>query len=118
MRAWAVGIDGYVSRTLDGGATWEKVKTGLQLTQLFGVCSDVQGSTIVIGGNSNLITSSDGGDHFRVPTVSPPVIYGWIYGVAPRGSKGFVAVGKEGWIYLSDIEGKSWQRSMTIRGSS
>jgi photosystem II stability/assembly factor-like uncharacterized protein len=109
-RAWVVGIDGYVARTLDGGTTWEKVETGFEMTQLFGVCSDIRGNTILIGGKKVLITGSNGGARFSVPEIEPPVIYGWIYGIAPRGTKGFVAVGKEGWIYLSDPMGTSWQR--------
>ncbi len=52
-----------------------------------------------------------------VPEIDPPVEYGWIYGIAPRGSKGFVAVGKEGWIYLGDSKGEVWQRSKTGKGS-
>jgi len=116
-QAWVVGIDGYIARTLDSGTTWDKLKSGMKLTQLFGVSADSQGSNILIGGNSVLIKISDGGKHFSVPKVEPPVTYGWIYGIAPRGSKGFVAVGKEGWIYLSDAQGAAWQRSKVAKGS-
>ncbi len=110
-RAWAVGIDGHITRTLDGGTTWEKVESGVKMAQLFGICSDSQGSTILIGGKGLLITSSDAGKRFSVPEITPPVTYGWLYRIAPRGSNGFVAVGKDGWIYLSDKKGISWHRS-------
>ncbi len=116
MTAWAVGIDGYVSRTVDGGKTWQQVEKNFPGTQLFGINSDRQGHIIIVG-NRTLITSSDGGDNFTVPEFEPPIKYGWLYGVTPRGSKGFVAVGKEGWIYLSDSKGMSWKRSKSAKGS-
>ncbi len=111
MRAWVVGIDGYIARTLDGGATWERVSSDITKAPLFGISSDRQGNTILIGGKGMMLTSSDGGKHFGVPKVEPSVIYGWIYGITPMGSRGFVAVGKESWIYLGNSKGSSWQRS-------
>ncbi len=118
-RVWAVGIDGHITRSLDAGVTWEKVEveSDVELTQLFGVCLDRQGSTILIGGKSVLISSSDGGKRFNVPKVAPPVTYGWIYGITSRGSKGYVAVGKQGWIYLGDSKGETWQRATVSKGS-
>ena len=116
MTAWAAGIDGYVTATTDGGKTWNEVKGDFPRTQLFGITSDRQGR-IITAGNRNLITSSDGGKSFAVPKIEPPVKYGWIYGITPRGSKGFAAVGKEGWIYLSDSSGLSWQRSEFDKGN-
>ncbi|MCP4578570.1 MAG: hypothetical protein GY846_20030 [Deltaproteobacteria bacterium] len=109
MTAWAAGIDGYVSKTIDGGKTWQQVEGNFPGTQLFGITSDR--GNIVIGGNRSLLTSLDGGKSFMVPKIEPSITYGWIYGVTPRGSKGFAAVGKEGWIYLSDAGGAVWQRS-------
>jgi len=116
-RAWAVGIDGQITKTLDGGATWEKVECDIEMSQLFGVCSDKQGNAIAIGGKSFIMSSSNSGQSFGIPKVDPPVIFGWIYGITRRGSKGFVAVGKDGWVYLSDSKGTSWQRSNTGKGS-
>ncbi len=117
MRAWVVGIDGYIAGTPDGGATWDELKSDVPKTQLFGISSDRQGDTLLIGGKGILLASPDRGIHFTNPKVEPPVTYGWIYGITPRGSKGFAAVGKEGWIYLGDAGGKAWQRSETPRGN-
>ncbi len=116
MTAWAVGIDGYVTGTIDGGKNWQQMEGKFPGTQLFGITSDRKG-TIIIGGNRSLLTSSDGGKGFVVSEIAPPIKYGWIYGIAPRGSEGFAAVGKEGWIYLSDNKGMSWQRSNTAKDS-
>jgi photosystem II stability/assembly factor-like uncharacterized protein len=107
--AWVVGIDGYVARTVDGGKTWQQVTNGIPKSHLFGIISDKQG-TLLIGGNATLIRSSDGGKAFKDAKIEPRITYGWIYGIIPRNEAGFVAFGKEGWIYLSDKEGTSWHR--------
>ncbi len=109
--AWAVGIDGYVVRTDDGGKTWKEIKSGASKTQLFCTTSNSSG-TILVGGNTLFLGSKDHGKTWSSPRFDPPITYGWIYGLAPRGSSGFAAVGYEGSIYLND--GKkplgSWHR--------
>jgi len=107
--AWVVGIDGYVAKTVNGGTTWDKVTNGIPKTHLFGVTSDRQG-TILIASKGLLLTSSDGGKTFSNARFEPQITYGWIYGIVPKGGAGFVAVGKGGWIYLSDKLGTSWNR--------
>jgi len=105
--AWAVGIDGYVTKTTDGGATWTQVEKGVPKTHLFTITSS--GGNIVIGGKAFLLISSDGGASFRTPAMEPPVTYGYIYGITPRGKEGFVAVGKEGSIYRADAKATTWR---------
>jgi photosystem II stability/assembly factor-like uncharacterized protein len=109
--AWAVGIDGYVIRTVDGGKTWKEVKTGAPKTQLFCVSSN-QAGTVLIGGNSTFLISTDNGKTWKNPKFEPPIIYGWLYGLARRGPSEFVAVGWDGSIYLSDSKNplSSWHR--------
>ncbi len=108
--AWAVGIDGYVTKTVDGGKTWQDVAVKAPKTQLFGVAME-KGRTIVIGGSGVVLASLDNGKTWKEPTFDPPVIYSWIYGVARRGNAGYIAVGGSGVIYLN--EGKdpsSWKQ--------
>jgi photosystem II stability/assembly factor-like uncharacterized protein len=106
--AWVVGIDGYIAKTVDGGTTWQKVTNGIPKAHLFGVTSDRQG-TIIIACKGFLLTNSGVGKTFRHARVEPRITYGWIYRIVPKGD-GFVAVGKGGWIYLSDKSGLSWNR--------
>jgi len=105
--AWAVGIDGYVIKTEDGGKTWQEVMTGVTKTQLFCIASD-KADTIMIGGNGMFLSSIDRGRTWQSPAFEPPLTYGWLYGLARRGSSDFVAVGWEGAIYLSTSN--TWHR--------
>ena len=106
--AWAVGIDGCVLRTTDGGAKWTGTGSAVPKTRLFTVAFNA--GTIVIGGTSLLMAAPEGSaPAFKAVRIEPPVTYGYIYGICPRGKAGFVAVGKDGWIYMSDGSGASWR---------
>jgi photosystem II stability/assembly factor-like uncharacterized protein len=106
--AWAVGIDGYVVRTMDGGHTWEPVEKGIPRTHLFGVAVNRNGS-VVIAGRSSLLVSADGGSSFTLASATPSIAYGWLFGLCPRGEGGLVAVGKSQWVYLSDKDPGEWK---------
>lgn len=108
--ALAVGIDGYVIKTRNSGETWEpQTSKGIPKTHLYGVTQKL--GTVVIGGNSILLASKDEGISFQNVKATPEITYGWIYGISPRGNAGFVAVGKAGWIYVSDNKGTEWKRA-------
>ncbi len=106
--AWAVGIDGYVTKTADGGKTWQVIEKGVPKSHLFGIAHE--GANLVISGSALLLASIDGGSTFKDAKAEPGITYGWIYGIAPRNKKGFIAVGKGGWIYVSDPKGTTWQK--------
>jgi photosystem II stability/assembly factor-like uncharacterized protein len=107
--ALAVGIDGYITKTSDGGATWITIGKNVPKVHLFGLAQGDQ--KIIIGGTSLLKSSFDGGTTFNKPEVQPEITYGWIYAIAPRGKAGFTAVGKGGWIYTTDKNALAWRLS-------
>lgn len=110
--AWAVGIDGHITRTTDGGMTWERVITTIPPTHLLGIAADNRGG-ILICGESTLFVSADGGKSFLSRSGDPVITYGWLNNaaVAPDGT--MVAVGKEGWVYMTSDFGKSWKSVAT-----
>ena len=105
--AWAVGIESYLIKTIDGGMTWQEVKLGVPKTHLFCVYADKTGR-ILIGGKGIFLSSTDGGKTWKNPTFVSPITYGWLYGLSRRGPSEFVAVGWEGSIYLNTSN--TWNR--------
>lgn len=110
--AWAVGIDSQIIRTSDGGRTWQEIGHPGASTQLFCLYADATGQ-VLTGGNGIFLSSKDQGATWRFPRFEPPLIYGWIYGLARRGSAGFVAVGAGGAIYAS--AGGAWRRVAQVQ---
>jgi photosystem II stability/assembly factor-like uncharacterized protein len=106
--AWAVGIQGTVRRTVDGGATWERVDLGLPKTQLYTIASDRAGM-ITIAGNGLCVFSADGGATWQPADFEPTIEYAWIYDVTPVKPGQFVACGDEGVVYRR-LPGSNWQR--------
>ncbi len=106
--AWAVGIDGLVVKSTDGGAHWQKMKNGFPGSHLFGLA--YAGGTIAICGRGLLAYGSADAGTLKRAKVEPSIEYGWMNSVRPRGKTGFAAVGKAGWIYLSDDAGASWRK--------
>lgn len=113
--AWVVGMEGYAAVTKDGGHTWLERTDKIPKAHLFGIWADLRG-TVLLAGNGLLMASSDGGETFQAVSAEPPVIYGWLYGLSPKGEDGFAAVGRGGWIYLSDGAATSWRRAYPPQG--
>jgi photosystem II stability/assembly factor-like uncharacterized protein len=106
--AWAVGIDGIVVKSTDGGVHWQKLQKSFPGTHLFGVA--YKEGTIVMCGKGLLASGSADAGTLRRAKADPSIEYGWMNCVRPRGKAGFAAVGKAGWIYLSDDAGASWRK--------
>jgi len=108
MEAWAVGIQGTVRHTTDGGVTWEDVDTGVPKVQLYTIASDGQGA-LMISGKGVSCRSGDGGKTWGEARFEPTIEYGWIYDVGALGPGRFVACGDEGAIYCR-LAGGRWAR--------
>lgn len=106
--ALAVGADGVVTRTEDGGETWNQLDGGIPQALFFGAAYDGS-DTIVIGGKGTYLYSTDRGQDWNEVFLNPSMAYRWLYGFDEIGAKRFVAVGEEGAIYLSTSPGQ-WQR--------
>jgi photosystem II stability/assembly factor-like uncharacterized protein len=100
LTVWAVGIDGYVAKTIDGGKTWQQVHVKGLKAPFFSISSDRQ-NAFVIGGTGHCFSSIDGGKTWRAIEFKPPIKYSWIYGIVWRKGSSFIAVGKESAIYHS-----------------
>jgi photosystem II stability/assembly factor-like uncharacterized protein len=108
LNAWAVGMDGHVIRTIDGGRNWIKVDAGAPKVNLYNIETDYEG-TMIIAGKGLCMYSNDSGQNWETAQFNPPINYGWIYGLAHSRSAGFVTGGEQGAIYLSNSI-KSWNR--------
>ena len=106
--AWAVGIEGHVVRTTNGGQAWQTVAVNTK-THLFAVAADSSGR-VLIAGKGLLSASLDRGTTWQQADLTPPVTYSWIQSLAPRGQAGFAAVGGKGFVYLADKKGLIWHR--------
>ncbi|MBT8340776.1 MAG: hypothetical protein HKP58_17250 [Desulfatitalea sp.] len=101
-RAWAVGIDGHVVTTTDGGGTWQTIQTGLGKVALKSVTTDRSGQMVAIAGKEGIWVSMDEGKTWTKPSFQPPIGYRWFYRIAPKETFGFAVVGMEGSIYHND----------------
>ncbi len=110
--AWAVGVDGYVVKTVNGGKTWQEVSTGAPKAQLFSIGYDSKAGMMVIGGSGVLLASLDKGKTWKPAESDPPVIYDWIYRVSRVGEGRFLLVGDSGMMYLNEGKNPStaWKR--------
>ena len=100
--AWAVGIEGYVAKTTDGGKTWQQVKTGAPKVPLFSITS--KADSLLIAGNGVFLVSPDSGKTWKTPVFKPPMTYNWLYGISALSSKDVVLVGQGGIIYVGSTD--------------
>jgi len=108
QEAWAVGIQGTVRSTTDGGKTWEKVDTGAPKVQLYTIASNGQGF-LVIGGTGVCWFTEDGGRTWGDAEFEPTIEYGWIYDIKAIAAGALVACGDEGVLYRKH-SGSPWKR--------
>jgi photosystem II stability/assembly factor-like uncharacterized protein len=102
MTGLAVGADGVVTKTEDGGGTWKRVDGDFPAVPFFGAAYDGVDS-IVIGGRGAYFYSPDKGKTWKEAVLRPSMAYRWIYGFDHVGTGRFVGVGEEGAIYVGEV---------------
>jgi uncharacterized protein (TIGR03437 family) len=111
-RVVAVGDDGAILRTVDGGATWRRQPTGVPNT-LFAVSFFDVNNGIAVGGLGSgsgkvgiLLRTKDGGVSWMQPSVGRTNA---VWGLSFNGSETGVAVGDLGAILRTTDGGATWQ---------
>lgn len=112
-RGWAVGNNGMVLTTYDGGWSWKKAYYGdgpMTSSHLYGV-SFVDADTGFIASYSdrNIYQTTDGGANWQ--PINPSVSTNW-RDVSVAGRSVYVA-GNYGWVYYSHDAGNTWNWSNT-----
>ena len=109
QRGIAVGLEGTLLRTRDGGASWQRAEVGLD-ADLYAV--DGAGQRVVVVGEGGLVASSrDGGRSFRVARAPPLPLP--LLDVAFADGRSVYAVGPAGSILVSRDGGESF---VALRG--
>lgn len=98
----AVGADGEIQTTEDGGKTWKKDKLATSLA-LLGVHSDA-GRTIAVGQTGTIFLKAAGGKWEKVKSATEKRLFG----VSSNATGLSVAVGEFGALQLSEDGGASW----------
>lgn len=107
---FAVGGNGMVLRTLDGGARWERqqiVNSVMFDPHLFDIARLADGRLLIAAETGNLFRSDDGGETW-VELESPYA--GSFFGLVDLGDRGVVAYGMLSNAYLSQDGGDHWQQ--------
>ena len=92
---WAVGIQGTVKQTADGGRTWRNVDVGAGTAPLFCIAHDGS-DTLMVAGKGICLLSSDRGKTWTRVHFAPSIRYGWVHHIARLGSTGLAAACGEG----------------------
>ena len=100
--AWAVGIEGRVIMTEDGGNTWSSVETGSPNTQLFSISFN-QDKALVIAGKGVCLISENLGQTWRHAVFDPKIDYTWIYAVESLDASHFMTCGEDGGMYVGNL---------------
>ena len=103
-KAWAVGIDGTVVKTDDGGKSWKAIPNPAGRAMFTSVATD-GAAAVVIAGKDGLLISADDGKTWSKPSFQPALGYQWLYRVGRIPNVGFAVVGAQGSIYLSNRNG-------------
>jgi photosystem II stability/assembly factor-like uncharacterized protein/methionine-rich copper-binding protein CopC len=107
-QAFAVGTNGMIRKTEDGGDTWTSQTSGATHTLTAGYFYDSQ-SGIVVGNSDKILKTTNGGTTWSQVTTTGSSSFTDVTMLYSGGYSGaFVAVGLSGMIYKSTNGGDSW----------
>lgn len=101
----AVGSQGHMLRTTNGGADWVAVDTNTSEI-LFAVAFVDTDNAVAVGNNGTALFSSDGGKNWQA--AATPTTTDAVYGLAVGTEGTLVAVGSNGLIWRSTDQGLNW----------
>lgn len=108
LNGLAVGHDGWITRTTDGGVSWTEVRFDDERSEPLLAIAGRAGATLMVAGSfGRLLVSDDGGTHWqsRDTGLGDRHFYGI---VTPREGQ-WVLVGERGLVAISEDNGQTWR---------
>ncbi len=106
-RGWAVGHDGVVLRTRNGGASWDRIRWAPEEENpLFDVWFSDENHGIAIGAYGTFLVTSDGGSTWAQRSISDSDYH--LHRIVPARRDRMYIAAEAGQIYRSDDGGTSW----------
>lgn len=106
LTGWAVGLDGIIIMTEDGGRHWRRLQTPLKSTLYKIVVIEEKGW--VIGSQGSYLTSLDGGKNWSLEEKKIKTRF-WLRDLAFSDKMHGCAVGSLGTIIITSDGGKTWE---------
>ncbi|MEJ7618548.1 MAG: YCF48-related protein, partial [Pyrinomonadaceae bacterium] len=109
LRGWAVGADGVILHTVDGGFSWASQKSPAA-TALYGVCVLDKNRVVIVGSRGIVLSTDDGGGKWALrPSNTKDHLYAVTFAPSSAFKRGW-AVGTYGRILTTNDGGLTWQQ--------
>lgn len=111
QRGWAVGYDGTVLATTDGGRSWSLTQFDAGWAKpYFDILFFDADHGLLAGANGALLTTADGGKTWTPVTTDALEDQPNLYNLVPLGDGSLLLTGERGFLARSTDRGASWQR--------
>jgi photosystem II stability/assembly factor-like uncharacterized protein len=105
-KGWAVGLDGVIIATEDGGKNWKRLKSPVDLTLFKVIVMDGKGWAVGLRGS--YVSSTNGGESWILNAAALPTKF-WLRGLAFSDQNHGWIVGSRGTIIHTTDGGASWE---------
>src|SRR4028119_2174632 len=111
QHGWAIGSDGAILRTEDGGYEWEAQRAPVQTT-LYGLFVKDKNTALAVGARGVVLTTENGGERW---TLRPTDVRDHLYNVAFAGddARHGWACGTYGRIIATTDGGRTWREQVS-----